>query len=152
MKAPMKIGPTTAGLHWIARGDGGITTISVCVAETLSGLQDELIKALEKSKVASKSYEDAQAKLNPLREKAEAAQKEVNGLMAQYARMTGAAEPRKRGRPAGSFSTGIRRPPNPDKPCKVCGFLTEPHHDERKLEARADIRNRSRLRSSKQWG
>ncbi|MGD1092326.1 MAG: hypothetical protein ABSB35_10075 [Bryobacteraceae bacterium] len=56
---------------------------------TLSNIQEQLIVALEKSKVASKTLEDARAKLAPLEAKAVEAQQNVAQLMAEYNRLTG---------------------------------------------------------------
>src|SRR5271155_2738541 len=56
---------------------------------TLSNIQEQLIAALEKSKVASKTLEDAHAKLAPLEVKAAEAQEHVNQLMNEYNRLTG---------------------------------------------------------------
>lgn len=56
---------------------------------TLSGIQEQLILALEKSKAAAKTLEDAKAKLLPLEAKALEAQEQVNQLMNQYSRLTG---------------------------------------------------------------
>ena len=89
------------------------------MSETLSSIQQQLTKALEKSSAASKAFEAASAKLNPLKEKAEEAKREVDSLIAQYQRMTDAGKRR------------IKRPPREDRPCKVCNFLTKPHHDKR---------------------
>ena len=56
---------------------------------TLSGIQEQLIAALEKSKAASKTLEDAKAKLAPLEAKAAEAQEQVTQLMNEYNRLTG---------------------------------------------------------------
>ena len=56
---------------------------------TLSNIQEQLITALEKSKTASKTLEDAQAKLAPLEAKAAEAQGHVAQLMNEYNRLTG---------------------------------------------------------------
>jgi outer membrane protein TolC len=56
---------------------------------TLSGIQEQLITALEKSRNASKTLEDARAKLAPLEAKALEAQEQVNKLMNEYNRLTG---------------------------------------------------------------
>ena len=56
---------------------------------TLSNIQEQLIAALEKSKVASKTLEDARAKLAPLEAKAAEAQEAVSQLMNEYNRLTG---------------------------------------------------------------
>ena len=56
---------------------------------TLSGIQEQLIAALEKSKVASKTLEDAKAKLAPLEAKAVEAQEQVTQLMNEYNRLAG---------------------------------------------------------------
>lgn len=56
---------------------------------TLSNIQEQLITALEKSKAASKTLEDAKAKLAPLELKAAEAQEHVNQLMNEYNRLTG---------------------------------------------------------------
>jgi hypothetical protein len=56
---------------------------------TLSNIQEQLIAALEKSKVASKTLEDARAKLAPLEVKAAEAQQQVTKLMVEYNRLTG---------------------------------------------------------------
>src|SRR5580698_4149721 len=56
---------------------------------TLSNIQEQLIAALEKSKAASKTLEDAQAKLAPLEAKAAEAQEHVTQLMNEYNRLTG---------------------------------------------------------------
>src|SRR5579863_1173587 len=61
---------------------------------TLSTLQEQLIAALEKSKAASKTLEDAQAKLAPLEVKALEAQEHVNQLMNEYNRLTGNVRPK----------------------------------------------------------
>ena len=55
----------------------------------LSSVQEQLIAALEKSKAASKTLEDAQAKLAPLEAKAAEAQEHVTQLMNEYNRLTG---------------------------------------------------------------
>jgi hypothetical protein len=56
---------------------------------TLSNIQEQLIAALEKSKAASKTLEDAKAKLAPLEAKAAEAQQQVTQLMNEYNRLTG---------------------------------------------------------------
>jgi chromosome segregation ATPase len=56
---------------------------------TLSNIQEQLIAALEKSKAASKTLEDAKAKLAPLETKAAEAQEHVTHLMDEYNRLTG---------------------------------------------------------------
>jgi chromosome segregation ATPase len=56
---------------------------------TISSIQEQLIAALEKSKAASKTLEDAKAKLAPLEEKAAEAQEQVTQLMNEYNRLTG---------------------------------------------------------------
>ena len=56
---------------------------------TLSNIQDQLIQALERSKAASKTLEDAQAKLAPLEVKALEAQEHVTQLMNEFNRLTG---------------------------------------------------------------
>jgi len=56
---------------------------------TLSTIQEQLIAALEKSKAASKTLEDAQAKLAPLEVKAAEAQEHVVQLMNEFNRLTG---------------------------------------------------------------
>ena|ERR1035438_1279731 len=56
---------------------------------TLSSIQEQLIAALEKSKAASKTLEDAQSKLAPLELKAKEAQELVTQLMQEYNRLTG---------------------------------------------------------------
>ena len=56
---------------------------------TLSNIQEQLIAALEKSKAASKTLEDARAKLAPLEVKATEAQEHVTHLMGEYNRLTG---------------------------------------------------------------
>jgi chromosome segregation ATPase len=56
---------------------------------TLSNIQEQLIAALEKSKAASKTLEDARAKLAPLEAKAAEAQESVTQLMNEYNRLTG---------------------------------------------------------------
>jgi hypothetical protein len=56
---------------------------------TLSNIQEQLIAALEKSKAASKTLEDARAKLAPLEAKAVEAQEHVTHLMNEYNRLTG---------------------------------------------------------------
>jgi hypothetical protein len=56
---------------------------------TLGAIQEQLITALEKSKVASKTLEDARAKLAPLEAKATEAQEHVTQLMNEYNRLTG---------------------------------------------------------------
>ena len=56
---------------------------------TLSGIQEQLIAALEKSKAASKTLEDAKAKLAPLEAKAAEAQEQITQLMNEYNRLTG---------------------------------------------------------------
>ena len=56
---------------------------------TLSNIQEQLIAALEKSKAASKTLEDAKAKLAPLEAKAAEAQEQVTQLMNEYNRLTG---------------------------------------------------------------
>src|SRR5580658_9499493 len=56
---------------------------------TLSSVQEQLIAALEKSKAASKTLEDAQAKLAPLEAKAAEAQEHVSQLMNEFNRLTG---------------------------------------------------------------
>jgi chromosome segregation ATPase len=56
---------------------------------TLSNIQEQLITALEKSKAASKTLEDAKAKLAPLEAKAAEAQAHVTELMTEYNRLTG---------------------------------------------------------------
>jgi hypothetical protein len=58
---------------------------------TLSNIQEQLIAALEKSRVASKTLEDAQAKLAPLEVKALEAQEHVSQLMNEFNRLTGKA-------------------------------------------------------------
>src|SRR5579863_2030601 len=63
---------------------------------TLSNIQEQLIAALEKSKAASKTLEDARAKLAPLEAKAAEAQEDVTELMNEYNRMTG--NPKGKGR------------------------------------------------------
>ena len=54
-----------------------------------SSIHEQLIAALEKSKAAAKTLEDAKAKLLPLEAKALEAQEQVNQLMNQYSRLTG---------------------------------------------------------------
>jgi hypothetical protein len=56
---------------------------------TLSNIQEQLIAALEKSKAASKTLEEAQGKLAPLEAKAHEAQQHVTKLMSDYNRLTG---------------------------------------------------------------
>jgi hypothetical protein len=56
---------------------------------SISNIQEQLIAALEKSKAASKTLEDAQAKLAPLEAKAAEAQEHVTQLMHEYNRLTG---------------------------------------------------------------
>jgi hypothetical protein len=56
---------------------------------TLANIQEQLIVALEKSKTASKSLEDARAKLAPLELKATEAQAHVAQLMTEYNRLIG---------------------------------------------------------------
>src|SRR5580693_8259653 len=56
---------------------------------TLSSIQAQLIEALEKSRAASKTLEDAQAKLAPLEVKALEAQEHVSQLMSEFNRLTG---------------------------------------------------------------
>jgi chromosome segregation ATPase len=56
---------------------------------TLNNIQEQLIAALEKSKTASKTLEDAKAKLAPLEAKAAEAQQQVTELMNEYNRLTG---------------------------------------------------------------
>ena len=56
---------------------------------TLSNIQEQLIQALEKSKAASKTLEDAQSKLAPLEMKAAEAQEHVSALMSEFNRLTG---------------------------------------------------------------
>ena len=56
---------------------------------TLSNVQEQLIAALEKSKAASKTLEDAQAKLAPLEVKSLEAQEHVSQLMNEFNRLTG---------------------------------------------------------------
>ena len=58
----------------------------------ISTIQEHLIAALEKSKVASKALEDARAKLAPLEKKAIEAQATVTQLMAEFNRLTGHAK------------------------------------------------------------
>src|SRR5580658_7265635 len=58
---------------------------------TLSNVQEQLISALEKSKTASKTLEDAQARLAPLEVKAAEAQEHVSALMNEFNRLTGKA-------------------------------------------------------------
>jgi hypothetical protein len=63
---------------------------------TLSNIQEKLIAALEKSKAASKTLEDAQAKLAPLEAKAAEAQEHVTQLMNEYNRLTANVGPKGR--------------------------------------------------------
>ena len=56
---------------------------------TLANIQEQLIVALEKSKAASKTLEDAKAKLAPLEVKAAEAQEHVTHLLNEYNRLTG---------------------------------------------------------------
>ena len=63
---------------------------------TLSGIQEQLIAALEKSKAASKTLEEAKAKLAPLEAKAAEAQEQVTQLMNEYNRLTGNAPVKRR--------------------------------------------------------
>jgi hypothetical protein len=63
---------------------------------SLSDIQEQLIAALEKSKVASKTLEDARAKLAPLEAKAAEAQEHVTQLMTEYNRLTGNVKARSR--------------------------------------------------------
>jgi hypothetical protein len=69
---------------------------------TLSNVQEQLIVALEKSKVASKTLEDARAKLAPLEVKAAEAQEHVTQLMNEYNRLTGNV--RAKGRVRGKYN------------------------------------------------
>jgi hypothetical protein len=69
---------------------------------TLSNIQEQLIAALEKSKTASKTLEDARAKLAPLEVKAAEAQEHVNHLMAEYNRLTGNVQ--SKGRTRGKYN------------------------------------------------
>src|SRR5580698_11375243 len=69
---------------------------------TLSNIQEQLIAALEKSKAASKTLEDAQAKLAPLEAKAAEAQEHVTQLMNEYNRLTGNV--RAKGRVRGKYN------------------------------------------------
>ena len=69
---------------------------------TLANIQEQLIVALEKSKAASKTLEDAKAKLAPLEVKAAEAQEHVNQLMAEYNRLTGNV--RSKGRTRGKYN------------------------------------------------
>src|SRR4029077_20486859 len=54
-----------------------------------SSIHEQLIAALEKSKAAAKTLEDATAKLLPLEAKALEAQEQVTQLMNEYNRLTG---------------------------------------------------------------
>jgi|SRR5665213_3516612 len=56
---------------------------------TLSSIQEQLIAALEKSKIASKTLEEARSKLAPLEAKAAEVQESVTKLMNEYNRLTG---------------------------------------------------------------
>ena len=69
---------------------------------TLSNIQEQLIAALERSKAASKTLEDAKAKLAPLEAKATEAQEHVNQLMNEYSRLTGNV--RAKGRVRGKYN------------------------------------------------
>jgi hypothetical protein len=69
---------------------------------TLSNIQEQLIAALEKSKAASKTLEDARAKLAPLEVKATEAQEHVTHLMNEYNRLTGNV--RAKGRVKGKYN------------------------------------------------
>jgi hypothetical protein len=69
---------------------------------TLSNIQEQLIVALEKSKAASKTLEDARAKLAPLEVKAAEAQEHVTQLMNEYNRLTGNV--RTKGRVRGKYN------------------------------------------------
>ena len=63
---------------------------------TLSGIQEQLIAALEKSKSASKTLEEAKAKLAPLEAKALESQAEVTQLMNEFNRLTGTVRAKNR--------------------------------------------------------
>src|ERR1039457_2703557 len=69
---------------------------------TLSNIQKQLIAALEKSKAASKTLEDAKAKLAPLEARAVEAQAHVTDLMNEYNRLTGNV--RAKGRVRGKYN------------------------------------------------
>jgi hypothetical protein len=70
--------------------------LSMPEQSTLSNIQEQLIAALEKSKAASKTLEEAQAKLAPLEAKAAEAQEHVTHLMNEYNRLTGNVGPKSR--------------------------------------------------------
>jgi hypothetical protein len=56
---------------------------------TLSEVQESLTQALSEAAKAQKAYEDAHAKIEPLRQAADQKQKAVDALMAQYQKMRG---------------------------------------------------------------
>lgn len=59
----------------------------------LSTLQESLVELLHKSAKASKELEDAEAQLEPIRQRAEEAKQNVATLMAEFQKMTGATVP-----------------------------------------------------------
>jgi|SRR5579872_1126982 len=89
---------------------------------SISTLQQELQNAFAKSTSATRAYQDALAKIDPLRIKEEEAKKNVVLLMRSLEHAMGLGEA-----PTPERKKRKKR----DRPCPTCGFRTDPPHDKR---------------------